>query len=174
MEIYFNQLPCFYCILCRQNFMKFNPLLSLIVSSLLLSVSSCKQIKDPEFRGINNVTIDKIGTGGAILKMEVHYYNPNKSRVSVKEAEGDAWLNGTGLGHFLMDTLIRIPAKADFVLPVKLQVDMNKLLQNSISILLNPEVVIKIEGNAKIGKSGIYIRYPVRYEGKQNVAGLLK
>lgn len=154
--------------------MKKNTFPFFCVLALLFLLCSCKQVKEPDFKGIENVRLVPIGTGGPTLQMDMYYYNPNKSRLSVKEAEGDAWMNGNMLGHFIMDTLINIPAYADFILPVKLQVDMSKLLQNSMTILLNPEVLIKIDGKAKIGKSGIYIRYPIRYEGKQNVAGLLK
>lgn len=150
------------------------PHIAFYLYALLLVFSSCRHIKEPDFKGIENVRLDKMGIGGTTLQMDIHYYNPNKSRLSVKEAEGDAWLNGNMLGHFIMDTLVNIPAYSDFIIPVELQVDMGKLLQNSMAILMNPEVLIKIDGTAKIGKSGIYIRYPIRYEGKQNVTGLLK
>lgn len=154
--------------------MKKSTSLSFCIPALLFLFCSCKHIKEPDFKGIENVRLEPIGSGGPALQMDMYYYNPNKSRLSIKEAEGDAWMNGNMLGHFIMDTLINIPAYADFILPVKLQVDMSKLLQNSMSILLNPEVLIRIEGKAKIGKSGIFIRYPIQYEGKQNMAGLLK
>lgn len=154
--------------------MKIKPILSPTVYALLLLLYSCGHLKEPDFKGIENVKLEHIEAGGPTLHMDIYYYNPNKSRLSLKGAEGDAWLNGNILGHFIMDTLINISGYSDFIIPIKLQVDMSKLLQNSMAILLNPEVLVKIDGIAKIGKSGIYIRYPIRYEGKQNVKGLLK
>ena len=73
-----------------------------------------------------------------------------------------------------MDTLILIPAKADFRLPVKLELEMKSVLKNSLAVFLKNEVMLKIEGQARIGKAGFYVNYPVRYEGKQNISGLLK
>ena len=92
----------------------------------------------------------------------------------MKEAEGDAWLNGTLLGHFIIDTLVSIPANGDFSLPVKLQIDMSKVFKNSLTAFLSNEVTVKVEGKARVGKGGIYIRYPIRYEGKQNLDKLIR
>ena len=34
--------------------------------------------------------------------------------------------------------------------------------------------VIKVQGTARVGKSGFFIRYPFNYEGKQDMSGLLR
>ncbi|HRA12982.1 MAG TPA: hypothetical protein PKX31_14995, partial [Chitinophagaceae bacterium] len=86
----------------------------------------------------------------------------------------EAWLDNNFLGHFTVDSLINIPANNLFRLPVKLQVDMSKILQSSILAFLNPEVMIKVNGKAKLGKGIVYINYPIKYEGKQNLRELLK
>jgi len=51
---------------------------------------------------------------------------------------------------------------------------MSKILQSSILAFLNPEVMIKVNGKAKLGKGIVYINYPIKYEGKQNLRELLK
>jgi hypothetical protein len=73
-----------------------------------------------------------------------------------------------------MDTLIAIPSRGDFVLPVKLQIDMKKILTNSLVAFLANEVTVKVEGKARVGKGFVYINYPIRYEGKQNLRELIK
>ena len=142
--------------------------------ALLLLLSSCGSLKEPEFRSIENVRVTRLGTKESSLALDLQYYNPNKSGLKLKEAEGDAWLDGNLLGHFTIDTLINIPPVADFSLPVKLQLDMSQVLKNSLLTFLNPEVMIKVEGKAKVGKGGFYIRYPLRYEGKQDISKLLR
>ena len=73
-----------------------------------------------------------------------------------------------------MDTLIKIPALADFSLPVKLEMNMKKLVQNSAVLLLKNEILLKVEGKAKVGKGSIFVNYPIHYEGKQKTDSLMK
>lgn len=139
-----------------------------------LGLVSCGSLKEPEFKGIENVRIKKFGLNESTLSLNLHYFNPNKSRIKLKKAEGDAWIDGKFLGHFIIDTLVLIPANGDFQLPVKLKMDMSSLLKNSLAALFNKEVLVKIDGKAKVGKAGLFISYPIRYEGKQNFGDMLK
>ncbi|MBK5271874.1 MAG: hypothetical protein JJE22_12755 [Bacteroidia bacterium] len=145
--------------------------LCLIVAFLLVS---CKSFKEPEFTGIENVRLGEIGLDGSTLKLDLHYFNHNKSKLQMKYAEGDAWMGENRLGHFIVDTLIHVPANADFFLPVTLKVDMAFVFRNALSAFINNEVLIKIEGKAKIGRGGLFIQYPIHYQGKQNISKLLK
>ena len=92
----------------------------------------------------------------------------------MKSAEGEAWIENSFLGYFTVDTLIVIPARGVFRLPVKLKVEMNKLLKSSVLAFLSPEVMIKVRGKAKVGKGLVYINYPIKYEGKQNLRELIQ
>lgn len=142
--------------------------------SLLPGFISCKALKEPDFRGIENVKVSRFGLQESTLNLDLHYFNPNKSALTLKKAEGDAWLDGSLLGHFTVDTLIKIPANAGFRMPVTLQMNMKKFLQNSTALLLKNEVTLKVEGKAKVGKAGVFINYPIRYEGKQRTDSLMK
>ena len=142
--------------------------------SLVIYLYSCGQIKEPDYKGIENVRVSKMGLKESTFTLDLHYFNPNKSRLKLKSAEGDAWIEDNFLGHFTMDTLIHIPANGDFRLPVKLQVDMSKILKNSLTAFLAKETMIKVEGTARVGKGFIYINYPIRYEGKQKLGEMLR
>lgn len=135
---------------------------------------SCGSVKEPDFKSIQNVRISKFGMNESSLTIDLYYFNPNRSRLKLKSADGDAWIENNYLGHFTIDSLIHIPANGDFILPVKLQIDMRKLFKNSLLTFLAKEVVIKMEGTARVGKGFIFINYPIRYEGKQNLEELLK
>ena len=139
-----------------------------------LFLGSCRAIREPEFRAVENLRVDRLGRTASALSLDILYHNPNKTRIKLKEAYGDAWLDGTFLGTFKMDTLINIPANGEFLFPVILEVDMKKLFQNSLSALLNKEVTIKLAGRARIGKGFVFINYPIRYEGKQDLEKLLR
>jgi len=151
----------------------FLPLLPVFLASTLF-LFSCGSVKEPDFKSIENVRISKFGLNESTFSLDLRYFNPNKFRIKLQNAEGDAWIENNFLGHFSMDTLIHIPANGEFSLPVKLQVDMGKIFKNSLVAFLAKEVVVKIEGKARLGKGLVFINYPIRYEGKQNLGELLK
>jgi HSP20 family molecular chaperone IbpA len=70
--------------------------------------------------------------------------------------------------------LIDIPANANFLIPVKLDVDMKYVLQFSLTGFKNEDVLVTVKGTAKVGKGGIYKNFPINYEGRQNLALLVK
>ena len=150
--------------------------ISIVFLTCIFAVSfySCKSFKQPDFKGIENLKLSKLGLSQSTLKLDLVYYNPNNSKLQLKSAEGDAWLEGNLLGHFSMDTLIKIPALADFILPLKLEMNMKKLVQNSAVLLLKNEILLKVEGKAKVGKGSIFVNYPIHYEGKQKTDSLMK
>ncbi len=135
---------------------------------------SCGQVKEPDFKEIENVQLTKFGLAESSITLDLRYFNNNKFRMKLKNAEGDAWLENNFLGHFTMDTMIHIPSKGDFRIPIKMKVDMAKILKNSLLTLLAKEVKIRVEGKARVGKGLIYINYPIRYEGMQNLEKLLR
>ena len=140
----------------------------------LFILPSCVSLREPDFKGIENIRISRLGLNESTLTLDLHYFNPNKSKLKLKQAEGDAWLDGNLLGHFTIDTLIKIPATGDFRLPVMLEMNMKKLFQNSTALLIKNEVTLRVEGKAKVGKGAIFINYPIRYEGKQRTEDLMK
>ncbi len=145
-----------------------------ILGLLLLFFFSCTTIKDPVFNGIGELKVTGMGINESILLLQLKYFNPNKSGLQLKNAEGDAWMDDSFLGHFKMDTSLRITGNSDFIVPVKLGVDMKNAAKNAAALLFKQEISFKIDGKAKIGKGGIFINYPIRYEGKQDVTKLFQ
>lgn len=92
----------------------------------------------------------------------------------MKNATGSIWLEGRMLGQFYVDTLIRIPSKAEFEIPVNVEIRKKDILPNAISLLLKNELLFKIAGTATVGKSGFFLKYPFNYEGTQHVSSLKK
>lgn len=135
---------------------------------------SCKSVKEPELKGIEKIRIGRIGLKGSSLGFDIIFFNPNNYRLKLKDASGDAWLDGNPLGHFTVDTLIHIPAQGDFRLPVQMEMDMNFLVENISAAFSDKQVTLKVDGTARAGKGLVFINYPVRYEGKQKLRELLK
>ncbi|MEI9942998.1 MAG: hypothetical protein WDN26_02145, partial [Chitinophagaceae bacterium] len=147
-----------------------------LIPVLFLSIFfvSCKDFKDPVFESIENVKMGEMTLEKPTIKLEMKYFNPNKYSAKLKNAEGDAWMDSSYLGHFTVDTTVAVPANAEFNIPVNLAIDMKTIMKNSLALLINPEVNIRITGTAKAGRNGFYKNFPLHYEGKQNLSKLLR
>lgn len=149
----------------------FYPALFILLASLSLS---CTSLKEPEFLGVENIRLDRLSMSGSLLHLDIRFHNPNKAKLKLKEAAGNAWIDNDYLGEFRLDSLVRIYPKSDFSVPVSLQTKAGSLLQNTLSLLLKREVTIKLDGTFKAGKGMLFINYPVKYEGKQELEKMLK
>jgi LEA14-like dessication related protein len=143
--------------------------LSIFLAVAVIAVS-CRPIKDPVFNGIDSVKVNNVGLGESSVTLGMSYSNPNNYKAKLKSAEGDAWMDSTYLGHFVVDSTVDIPANANFLVPVNLTVDMKKILRNSFAGLLNRQVLIRITGTGRAGRNGIYRNFKLNYQGKQDLS----
>lgn len=144
---------------------------ALIIAGTLIS---CGKMKDPVFKGIENVKMNGLGVQESFVTLDIRYLNPNAFKGRLKSAEGDAWMDSIYLGHFTVDTLVQIPPNSEFLVPVKLMVDMKQMLKHSLTAFLKEDVILKIAGTARAGKSGFYKNFSLNYLGKQNLSELFK
>ncbi len=105
----------------------------------------------------------------SVISADVKYFNPNHFGMTLKRAEMDITVNDTYLGHTQLDTVMGIPKLDTFMIPVHFKVDMKTLIANSLSALLSNEVDIRLEGSARLGKSGFFFNFPFSYQGKQKL-----
>ena len=141
---------------------------------ILLVAISCKKPKEPEYLDIENLHVSKAGISESIVGADLKYYNPNSFNLQLRKANLDVYINDKYVGHSDLDTLIHIPAKDTFYVPISMKLNLGDLLKNAVQLFMNPEVKLKIEGNARVGKSGIFKNVPVSYEGKERIDVLLK
>lgn len=136
---------------------------------LLLTIAGCRQPRIPEYQAFENFRINQVGLKESVVSADLKYYNPNEFALQLKGAELDVTLNERHVGRSILDTLITIPRKDTFLLPVKMKVDMKQLFSNALSMLLNPEVEVKVNGSVKLGKNGVFFNMPVNYKGTQQI-----
>jgi LEA14-like dessication related protein len=135
--------------------------------AVIALLTSCRAMKEPDFKGIDSFKIMEVKGDTSTLAVNVTYYNPNKRNLKLKDAVGDAYIDSIYLGHFSMDTMIRIAKLSDFTIPVILKANMKNVYQNAISVFMNKEFNIRLEGQCKVGKGGLFFPYPIHYQGKQ-------
>ena len=135
----------------------------------LLALAGCQNLKEPEYREVKNFRLDKIGLSETTAKMDLIYYNPNSISFQVKSTELDVYINNNFIGHTSADTIIKVLAETEFVIPVSARVNLNTIFNNALAALLSKEVTVKITGSLRAGKAGLYKTFPINYEGKQEI-----
>lgn len=137
--------------------------------AVLVAGSLSFLFKEPEFIEARNFALTSVGLKSSTVYTDLFYFNPNGFGIQMKKADLDIYVDDKFVGHTLIDTLINIPRRDTFSIPVSMDVEMKKIFPNALSILLKEEVLLRIEGTAKLGKAGIFLNVPVRYEGKQRL-----
>lgn len=138
---------------------------------LPLALVACAKPTGFDYLGVDHVKVQQFGLKESTVALDVKYYNPNKFPVTMKRADVDVYVNDQYFGKTTLDTTIRIPGRDTFYLPVLLKVDMNTTVMQLIQALGQgqQEVKVRMDGSARIGRSGIFINYPIRYEGMQKL-----
>lgn len=140
----------------------------LITLLLTLLLFSCSTPKELEYREFKNFTVEKLGFSASSIRMDLVYFNPNNFGLQLKSLELDVFLDNNYVGHTVQEAFVSIPRREEFAIPVKVDVDMKNLLKNSFASFLKSEVIVKVIGTIKVGKSNIFKSFPVNYESKQS------
>ncbi|MEO9100777.1 MAG: LEA type 2 family protein [Ginsengibacter sp.] len=134
---------------------------------VIIAFMSCSTPKALEYRSYNNLSIEKFGFDYSTVNLDLKYYNPNNFRMQLRNTNLDVFINGKLFGHSSTDTLIQIPKRDTFTLPIKFDVNMQSIYQNALNTLLGKQVMIKVTGKVKVGKANVFMYFPVNYESKE-------
>ncbi len=135
----------------------------------MLSLSACSEPQSFEFKGLQDIQLDKLTMGKNKIKANVKYYNPNAFSLVLKQIDCKVLLNNGNFTVLKLDTNITIAAKKEFLIPAQLEFQMSDLVKNSMELLLNKPVKLNIKGNATISK-GIFTKtVPIEYETTQKL-----
>jgi LEA14-like dessication related protein len=145
-----------------------------LISTLVLSIvlfTSCgtANIKEPEYRDIREIKLIEMDLLQSTAGIDMVYYNPNNFAVQLAEARGDVYVDNAYLGRFSLDDKVQVRKRSEFIVPAIIKLDMIGAIKNHQDILEKKEVLIRIEGMARIKKSGISREVPIRYESMQNI-----
>jgi LEA14-like dessication related protein len=142
---------------------KYLPLLFLLV------ITGCAKVQDPVFKKVGNFRIKGFGITETKIGFDVTYFNPNNFGVTVKEAQADVYIDSLYLGKFVQDTTIAVKKNADFSIPLTGSISMATALKMDLKNLDTRDILLKADGNVRVGKAGVYISKPVHYLGKHRL-----
>jgi hypothetical protein len=138
-----------------------------LLGILVVAFMSCSSPKALEYQSYHDFAVERLGFRNSTIKVDLTYFNPNNFRMQLRNTDLDIFINGKLFGHSFSDSLIQIPKKDTFSLPVKFDVSMESLYQNALNTLLGKEVTVKVTGKIKIGKAKVFMYFPINYESKE-------
>ncbi len=134
-------------------------------------LASCKtaNIKEPEYRDIQNIRLVQLGVLQSTAGVDLIYYNPNNFGVELSDARGDVFIDDQYLGRFGLNEEVHVGKRSEFLVPAIIKVDMLGAVMNHRDIYKKKEAKIRIEGLARVRKAGITREVPIKYEQIQNI-----
>ena len=139
---------------------------------IIATIASCAKPKDLEFVDIQNIKMVKWGMSESVVGLDVRFYNPNKKQVKLKDAIAKVYVNSAFLGETNMDTTISVPKNDTFSVPLLLKVQTATALAKMMETAKDSAVTVMVEGTVKMGKAGVFLTYPIKYEKLQSLTDL--
>ena len=134
---------------------------------VIMAFLSCSSPKDLEYINYQDFSIQQLGFNNSTISLNLEYYNPNNFGMQLKNTDLDIFINGNLLGHSSSDSLIHIPRRDTFSIPVKFNVNMQSFYKNALSTLFGKEILVRLTGKVRVGKANIFKSFPVNYETKE-------
>lgn len=134
----------------------------------ILMISSCAKPKGFDYLGFQNVKVLKWGVEETTIGMDVQFYNPN-SGLQLRKADVNVQINNKYVGRTVMDSLINIPKKDTFIIPMTMTMETISAVSGILQSISDTSVLVKLDGNAMVGRSGVFFNYPIKYEGNQKI-----
>ena len=142
---------------------------TLLIGLIVLSSCGSANVKEPEYRDIREVRLIELGLLQSTAGIDLIYYNPNNFGVQVAEARGDVYIDNIYLGRFGLGEKVQVKKRSEFIVLAIIKLDMIGAVKNQRDLLKKKEVLVRIEGMARVKKSGLSRDVPIKFESMQNI-----
>lgn len=132
-----------------------------------ICISACHTPQSFDYRGMQNLKIDSVGLVTSKVSLELIYFNPNNFGVDLRNVSCDVYINHNYLGKYVLDTVMRISKRSEFIIPSSMHVDMKNIYKNAFGAFLSKQVLVELKGTTRVGKGGIYITVPFDYSAME-------
>ena len=111
---------------------------------MVVAAVSCTKPQDLEFIDIGNIHVVKMGLKESEVGLDVRLFNPNNQKVQLKDAATKIYVNSTLLGNTRMDSVISVPKRDTFSVPLVLNINtvtgLSKIMESLSVSLVNIKV----------------------------------
>jgi len=124
---------------------------------------SCAPKEPVVFKGVKNITVDLSTDGKPLLKGDVYFYNPNKTKAKLKDVDVVVLVDGEQSAEVKQHLDFPVPAQSDFSVPIvaKLTLKENGLLNTVFGLLGGKKYEVVFTGYIRIAVHGVAIKVPV-------------
>ena len=139
----------------------------ILIAILVVAAVACKRPEEaPEFRRVGDIRVNKIDGTKATLNGNAYFYNPNDVNMTLRKINVDVFLEGKKIGTINESVKTKIPALAEFKVPVDASFDVTEVgvLKSILSVLGGKKMKAHYEGNIKLTVYGIPVKVPIDYE----------
>ncbi len=138
---------------------------TLLFLSLLFIISSCS-VKQPEFRGVENLKLDLKSTDEVKLNGDAIFFNPNKATFYINEINVKVFVDDKEISSLIDNETRKAEPNSEFRIPLDLRFPTSKLYDNVISGLFSlasgKKFEVKYDGYIRGKAFGISVKVPVR------------
>ncbi|MDH5603803.1 MAG: LEA type 2 family protein [Cyclobacteriaceae bacterium] len=91
------------------------------------SAFSCTDFEEIAFKEVENIRIGGIKDGELMVAAEARFFNPNKKKFKLKNADIKVLYEGNELAQLEPSEKVVIPASSEFTIPVAMRVKLSDL-----------------------------------------------
>lgn len=127
---------------------------------------SCLPKEDIVLKDVKNIVVLPGKEGYPILTGDAIFYNPNSSRMKLKEIKVDVLVDGKKSATVDDKLSIVAKGKSEFTVPLKLQLETKEfgLVQTLKNIFGGKKYEIQFVGTLKVNVNGLPVRIPVDHK----------
>jgi LEA14-like dessication related protein len=145
----------------------------LVLSSILLALHGCIEIKELQCAGVQKFKLNSINTEKVDADVFLKIKNPNNVGFTIAESEFDVSYGGLTMGKAKLIKPVKIEGNTEDVYAFKLQSDFKNTLSldNVVNLLLavNQAGIVDVKGYLQAKKGFIAKKFPINYQQKISI-----
>ncbi|WP_271764964.1 hypothetical protein [Aquimarina algiphila] len=129
----------------------------LLLSTIIISITSCSISKQPKFKYVDNIMVKNISVRNITLKADAVFNNPNhlKGKLSIEDVH--IFVDNIDVGTISAQEF-DVPSKNEFIIPLEGTISLSKVYKDNKNSILGSVLKVIQTDSLSIQYKGI-IRY---------------
>ena len=137
----------------------------IILSTILLTIFSCKVKEKPEFLRVENIKVSESTANSITLTADAFFMNPNDIGGELKSDGIKVFVNNNEMATVSSESF-KVPAKKEFSIPLKAVIPSDSIFSNKnigdlIGSLFSKKMKVQYKGDIKYKALGFTYTYEV-------------
>ena len=149
--------------------------LFILLAAITLFTSSCK-ILPPQYKGMANPKLERVGLTGLKFKADVNFYNPNRLKCRIQDVAMQVYLDDKQVGTIGEQADVVVKRRSDFTIPVGVTLNPQGTIFENLAAIFelfrDKESTLSLKGNVKVKVFGMTFPIPVQYVQKVKLSQL--